>query len=284
MTLLLNLWRFDAMKRILPLLLLSFAFVSCGPGKHVMHVDMRQPSKAGVDLAGKNVSVVFLENADDQANQFNNGMADGFAYTLEKDYGTGEGSIGVYRMPKDAGADYSSHEMMLDLLVDTDADLVFVLDEVVLGNREAGPSSIVVPFSMKMYCFDGMDKSEEVKSFSGSSRAAVDGWDAGVALAESFKGQWRTEAYSLAYFDNEKWYKALDKAEAYDWKGAIDQWFKLLDTNDLMRRACAEYNIAVACYMLGDYALAEQWLDRSDADNKLPNMSDSLRKRIASRK
>jgi hypothetical protein len=64
----------------------------------------------------------------------------------------------------------------------------------------------------------------------------------------------------------------------------MDQWFKLLDSYDLMKRACAEYNIAVACYMLGDYALAEQWLDRSDADNKLPNMSDSFRKRLDSRK
>ena len=103
-------------------------------------------------------------------------------------------------------------------------------------------------------------------------------------MAQSFKTRWKTEPYSLAYFDTEKWYKALDKAEAYDWKGAMDQWFKLLDTNDLMRRACAEYNIALACYMLGDYALAEQWLDRSDADNKLPNMSDTLRKRIEARK
>jgi hypothetical protein len=123
-----------------------------------------------------------------------------------------------------------------------------------------------------------------VKKFSGSSTAGSDGFDAGVALADSFKTQWKTEAYSLAYFENEKWYKALDHAESYNWKAAMQQWFTLLDTNDPMRRSCAEFNIAVACYMLGDYDLAEQWLDRSDADNKLPNMSDSLRKRIALRK
>lgn len=284
MTLLQNHWRSDAMKRILLLLSVALTIVSCGPGKHIMHVEMRQPSRAGVDLVGKNVSVVFIENDDERATQFNNGMADGFAYTLEQEYGTGEGSIGVYSMRKENGADHSSREMMLDLLVDTDSDIVFLLDEVQLGAMEAAPSSVVVPFTMKMYCFDGMDESEQVKSFSGSSTARTDGWDAGVLLADSFKSQWKTEAYSLAYFDNEKWYKALDKAEAYDWKGAIDQWFKLLDTNDLLRRSCAEYNIAVACYMSGDYELAEQWLDRSDADNKLPNMSDSLRKRIASRK
>ena len=127
-------------------------------------------------------------------------------------------------------------------------------------------------------------ESEQVKSFSGSSSAHPDGFEAGSKLADSFKMQWKTEAYTLAYFDNEKWYKALDHAESYNWKKAIDQWITLLDTNDPLRRSCAEFNIAVACYMMGDYALAEQWLDRSDADNKLPNMSDSFRKRLDSRK
>lgn len=259
-------------------------FVSCGPSKHIMYIEMRQPSKAGVDLAGKIVSVVYLETADTDASTFNRGMADGFAYTLEHEYGTGEGSIGVFTMPKEEGKNYSDRETMLDLLVDTDADVVFLLDEVKLGVLEAGSSSVIVPFTMKMYSFDGMDKSEQVKTFSGSSSARPDGFEAGTYLADSFKPQWRTEAYTLAYFDSEKWYKALDMAESYNWKAAIDQWITLLDTNDPLRRSCAEFNIAVACYMLGDYELAEQWLDRSDADNKLPNMSDSFRKRLDSRK
>ena len=258
--------------------------VSCGPSKHIMYIDMRQPSKAGVDLAGKVVSVVYLENEDGDASRFKRGMADGFAYTLETEYGTGEGSVGVYMMSQEPGKSYSDRASMIDLLIDTDADVVFLIDEVKLGALEADNTSVKVPFSIKMYSFDGMDKSEQVKSFSGSSSAHPDGFEAGAKLADSFKMQWKTEAYTLAYFDNEKWYKALDHAESYNWKKAIDQWITLLDTNDPLRRSCAEFNIAVACYMMGDYALAEQWLDRSDADNKLPNMSDSFRKRLDSRK
>ena len=268
---------------LLILALVSFV-VSCGPSKHTMYIEVRQPSKAGVNLAGKIVSVVFLETDDEQCSTFTNGMAEGFARTLENDYGTGEGSVGVYRMRKESEENYSSRDSMLDLLVDTDSDLVFLIDEVKLGAYEAASAAVIVPFSMKMYCFDGMDKSEQVKSFSGSSTARSDGYDAGVSLAESFKAQWKTESYSLAYFDNERWYKALDLAELYDWKGAMDLWFGLLDTNDPMKRSCAEYNIALACYMLGDYNLAGQWLERSDKDNKLPNMSDALRKRIEARK
>ena len=63
----------------------------------------------------------------------------------------------------------------------------------------------------------------------------------------------------------------------------MDIWLELLETNDLLKRSCAEYNIAVACYMLGDYNLASEWLDLSDKDNLLP-LSDALRKRIEARK
>ena len=96
--------------------------------------------------------------------------------------------------------------------------------------------------------------------------------------------QWKPEYYSIAYYDSTKWYEALMKAEQYDWKGAMDIWISLLDSQDVMKRACAEYNISVACYMLGDMALAEQWLDRSDAENKMPTLSDAMRKRIEARK
>lgn len=273
------------MKKIFILFAVLMAvLVSCGPSKHVMYVDMRYPSKAGVDLGGKIPSVVYLETDDADASAFNAGMASSFASAIEKDLGMEEGSIGVYRMRKDPASDHASKDSMLSLVADTGADVVFLFDETVLGQKEASPTSVMVPFTMNLYCFDGMDKSEKVRVYTGSSRSGFDGSDAGMTVAASFKTQWKTEPYSLAYYDNEKWYKALDKAEAYDWKGAMDQWFTLLDTNDLMRRSCAEYNIAVACYMLGDYALAEQWLDRSDSDNRLPNMSDALRKRIDARK
>ena len=75
----------------------------------------------------------------------------------------------------------------------------------------------------------------------------------------------------------------MEHADAYQWRDAMDIWLTLLDTNDLLKRSCAAYNLSVASYMLGDYDLASQWLDRSDKDNLLP-MSDALRKRIDSRK
>ena len=75
----------------------------------------------------------------------------------------------------------------------------------------------------------------------------------------------------------------MEYADKYYWKDAMNIWLELLDTNDMLKRSCAAYNLALASYMLGDYDLSSLWLDRSDKDNKLP-MSDSLRRRIDDRK
>ena len=292
---------------------------SCGPSKHAVHVEMRHPSKTGVSLAGKNVAVVYLEGDNAVSSEFCESMADGFAYTLEQDYGPGT-QMSIFRMRSLEGADYSKKDSLFNILMDTGSDVVFLFDTVRFGTMTVGGPSRVsypsspdssfvsngnIPYTMKLYCYDGMNKEDRVQAFSGTAMAipevysngkddstvatskawkslGIEGWDAGVKIADSFKSQWKHEQYSIVYYEGEKWYAALEKAEQYDWKGAIDIWMDLLSTNDLMKRACAEYNISVACYMLGDYALAMEWLDLSDKENKLP-LSDALRKRIDAR-
>jgi hypothetical protein len=297
----------------------ALMLVSCGPSKHAVHVEMRHPSKTGVSLAGKNVAVVYLEGDNAVSSEFCESMADGFAYTLEQDYGPGT-QMSIFRMRSLEGADYSKKDSLFNILMDTGTDVVFLFDTVRFGTMTVGGPSRVsypsspdssfvsngnIPYTMKLYCYDGMNKEDRVQAFGGTAIArpevyssgkddstvatskawkslGIEGWDAGVKIADSFKSQWKHEQYSIVYYEGEKWYAALEKAEQYDWKSAIDIWMDLLSTNDLMKRACAEYNISVACYMLGDYALAKEWLDLSDKENKLP-LSDALRKRIDAR-
>ena len=274
------------MKRIfLFILSLSLLLVSCGPSRYAVQVEMRYPSKSGVELSGKIISVVYLADGNESGDLFTSSLADGFAYALENDYGTGEGSVGIYRID-DKGGHYSQKDTLVNLLIETGADVIFLFDEVELVNLSDG----LHKFSIKLYCFDAMNKDENVYSFAGSSVTDAkeedmqkEAWEAGNTVAGSFKSQWKHEQYSIVYYDSEKWYDALEKAESYQWKAAMDIWMTLTDTNDPLRRSCAGYNIAVACYMLGDYALASEWLDMSDKDNKLPQ-SDALRKRIDARK
>lgn len=258
---------------------------SCGPVRHAVHVEMRYPSKSGIELAGKIVSVVYLSECDSVADVFNAALSAGFAAELEKDYGTGEGSIGIYSI-EDKGGRYSDKDTLVNLLMDTGADVVFLFDKV----EKDKVNDNMTKFTVRLYSFDAMNKEENVYSFAGStvlnvSEAALEeeAFKAGGTVAGSFKSQWKHEQYSIAYYDKEKWYRGLEKAEAYDWKGAMDIWMELLDSPDPMKRSCAQYNIAVSCYMLGDYELASEWLDLSDKENKLP-LSDALRKRIELRK
>lgn len=274
------------MRRLLTLVVFCSLLVgACVPLRHAVQVEMRYPSKSGIELVGKIVSVVYVTDGDETGDTFNASMAEGFAAELEKDYGTGEGSVCVYSI-QDSGEKYSQKDILIDLLIDTDCDVVYVFDKV--GVQKIGDD--MVKFSIKLYCFDGMNKEEKVFTFVGNTVVNVSVEDiskeavmTGEIVAESFKSQWKHEQYSIIYYENEKWYNALMKAESYDWKGAMDIWMGLLSTNDSYKRSCAEYNIAVACYMLGDYELASEWLDLSDKDNQLP-VSDAMRKRINTRK
>ncbi|MBR5836232.1 MAG: hypothetical protein IKY66_08755 [Bacteroidales bacterium] len=309
------------MKKILSILALMAIVISCGPSRHAIHVEMRYPSKSGVDFVGKNIAVVHLENENSYGNSLAEGVADGLAYALEQDYETGEGSVGIYRMRMVPGGNYASRDTLVNLLLDTGSDVVFLVDTVYTGVMTLDETSPVaaaasadssfittgtLQFKMNLYCLDAMDKNEKVHKYSGSSvaipfaysdgsqsaetikdraeKSLPDlGFEAGRTIADTFKAQWQHEQYSLMYFDSEKWYLALQYAESYLWKDAMDIWMNQLDTNDLLKRSCAAYNLAVASYMLGDYDLASLWLDRSDEDNKLPH-SDTLRSRINSRK
>ena len=309
------------MKNILCIITLAVMCVACGPSRHAIHVEMRHPSKSGIEFSGKTVSVVHLENDNIMNNNLSEGIADGLAYALEQDYGTGEGSVGIYRMRVVPGGNYSSRDTLVNLLMDTGSDVIFLVDTLSVGLMTMGGASSVaapsspdssyistgnIPFKMKLYCFDAMNKDEKVYDYSGSSvavpfaysdgrqtentireRAVASlselGFEVGTTISASFKSQWKYEQYSVVYFDSPRWFTAMEYADRYYWKDAMNIWMELLDTNDMLKRSCAAYNLALASYMLGDYELASMWLDRSDIDNKLP-LSDALCKMIDERK
>lgn len=308
------------MKKIILLLVATVLLSACGPSRHAVHVEMRHPSKSGLDLSGKIVSVVYLSNDNPLSDNMLEGMSDGFAYSLEQDYATGEGSVAIYRLPQIDGAVYPTKDSLVNLLMETGSDVVFLFDTLKTGTLDIGVTTRVavpesvdssylttgsLPFEVRVYCYDSMDKRDKVHSFSGNSTASAHaysdgrendaairakaiaslpevGFEAGRILSGSFVSQWKHEQYSVVYFDGQKWYDALDYANQYYWKEAMDIWIGLIDTNDMLKRSCAAYNIALSCYMLGDYDLALKWLDRSDKDNKIP-VSDALRKRVEAR-
>ena len=274
------------MKRIFYIFISLLIVISCGPSRHAVHVEMRHPSKSGLELGGKIVSVIYADTGNSQSDLFTENMADAFAEALEKDYGTGKGSFAVHTVDARKG-DYSQKDSLFRLLMSTGSDLVFLFGPVDIDAKIKGAS----PVKVSLYSYDGMDKEDKVRLYTGTTvltslenaSIASEAAEAGRKVADSFVSKWKHEQYSIAYFDSQKWYEALALAEEYDWKGAMDIWFSILDSNDILKRACAEYNIAVACFMLGDMNLADEWLKKSKADNDMPTLTDALRKRIDAR-
>lgn len=299
---------------------IGLSILSCSPQYFPIEVEMRYPSSSGLDLAGKSMAVVYVDDGSEQS-AFAGGLADGLAKSLETEYFYGEQTIDIFSVSMQEDADYSDRDTLINLIMETGRDVVLLIDrthfgEAVPGENEAftgrfsdADSSYVctvrVPFTMTVHAYDSMNKEDRVLSFSGSgtARALVynngqadaaqivsDVWKfmepagerAGHSASGSFLNVWRNESYAVIYYDMSSWDKPSRAVYNYQWKEAIDDWLKLVDTGNEQRRACAEYDIALGCYMLGQYELALRWLDQADADYPI-SLSGTLRKRIEER-
>lgn len=293
------------------------AFPSCDPQAFSMNVEMRYPSASGIDISGKSAAVVYLEDDMQKDSVFNEYLANGFASSIESDYFGGRQSIGLYKMAKADGSDYSSADSLSRLVMETGSDIVFLFDAPEFGNvrvsefnKSGGDGSdwydVSAPVKIRLYAYDSMAGKDTVYVWEGSrnltSKVHIDGtasasdvpslfWPTldeqgemvGDLSSGIFKPVWKTEQYTFIYFDSpSEWETASRAAFEYKWKEAIEVWLKLVDTKNTMRRSCAEYDIAQACYMLGENELALKWLDRSDEDYPV-SLSQGLRKRINAR-
>jgi hypothetical protein len=305
-------------KSILTMGLAALALAACSPQTLTLNVDMRHPSKSGIDLGRKSMSVVYMD--DGQADTtFSNGVASSLARSLEEDYFAGREAIGVYKIP----ADSVSLDLMHRLVIDTGDDVVFLLGPPTFG--EVALSDIVavkdarnvdsafvaqaqIPYNAKLFVYDSMEKADQLHIYRGSSILRSQVYDNGVTAPEYLKQTaldfkdmgadlvgkqisnrfvptWKTEAYSLYYFEgwDTDWISAAVLASEMHWQKAADIWMKKIDDNSYTKRGCACYNTALAFYMLGDLNLATKWLDRADQYGT-PSLSPGLRKRIEARK
>ena len=298
--------------------LAALALAACSPQTLTLSVDMRHPSKSGIDLSRKSMSIVYMDDGTADST-FSNGVASSLARSLEEDYFAGREAIGVYKIP----ADSVSLDLMHRLVMDTGDDVVFLLGppafgEVALSENAAVRNSVSVdsafvaqaqiPYNARLFVYDSMDKQDRLQMFRGSSILRTQVFSNGVTASEFLKEKaleakdlgadlvgkqisnrfvptWKTEGYTLYYFEgwDEDWIEAISLAYDMNWKAAADIWMKKVNENSYTKRACACYNTALAFYMMGDLNLATKWLDRADQLGA-PSLSPGLRKRIEARK
>lgn len=289
------------------------ALQSCDPQAFSMNVEMRYPSSSGMSIDGKSVAVVYLNEDSAKDSVFNECLANGFASAIEKNYFNGAEAVNLYKMPKVVGGVYSNADTLINLIVDTGCDIVFLFDAPEFGNvqiKEQKTSTsgtyypVSVPVAVKLYGFDSLSGSDTVRVWTGTRmlsanmeaslgrQAAADSlWNRigssaenlGEVSARTFAPVWKEETYSFIYYESpEPWLAAAQYASDYKWNEAMKVWISLLDTNNPMKRSCAEYNIATACFLMGDNELALKWLNSSDEDYPI-SLSKTLRKRIQTR-
>jgi len=246
------------------------AIASCSPQTFNLNVDVRQPSRSGLDLSSKTFAVVYLEEGTEADSTFTRPMAEGFTASLEEDYFGGEEVVGVYSIPMREG-DYSSKDTLVRLVLDTGKDVVFLFDKVERGESE---------LTVRLYVYDSMNKSDNVLSMSGNTHLHLQPGAVGAQAANKFLSQWATMSVPVVYYNSASWEKAAYYAVDFDWRSAVKEWIRLAtEAKDLRKRACACYNVALGCFMLGDSGLALKWLDMADNAEKL-DLSHSLREFI----
>lgn len=299
------------------LLLAQCVLTSCDPQAFSMNVEMRYPSKSGLDIVGKSVAVVYLEEDHEKDSVFNANVANGFASAIEKEYYGGEQVLNIYKIDKNPDGRYDTVDSLANIVMSTGEDVVFLFDAPEFGSMsltDKTPTATdtamyytaTLPYKVRLYAFDSMGKVDTVYSWAGSrtlsktiaadvytSRSDVSAkvWtmldkhaeNIGEMSANIFKPEWKSEQYTLLYYESSQaWDTASEYAYDFKWKEAIETWMTLVNTNNLKRRSCAEYDIALGCYMLGDNELALKWLDASDSDYPV-SLSKGLRKRINAR-
>lgn len=295
---------------------------ACAPQAFVVNTEMRGPSQSGLNLGGKSIALAYLYGEDPRDTLFNNAIASGFASRLEEDYFRGQQQIELFKLQRNKNGNYASKDTLVNLIMDTGRDVVFLFDVPEFGvpaisapQRVTGtvssPDSAYrsvakLPFTTKVYVYDSMNKDDKVLGYAGSNNLAPtvysDGrvdvetlarkaWTmagmvpeaekAGSTAAASFLSTWKEESFLVIYYDGaeQAWSKAAEFAYRYQWKEAMDQWMTLLQNRNPDKRACAAYNIGLACFMLGQPELALEWLDRSDRDTPV-SLSRELREKI----
>lgn len=265
-------------------MVLALALSSCSVQTYTMLLDVRTPSKSGADIEGKTLSVVYLEPQEAEDSLFCLSYADGFAKGLEEKYFNGQQVLDLLSMKPAKGVDYSCKDSLISLVMETGSDVVMLMT---LPEISYAKNSDSLSAKVNVWLYDSMDEADVVRltadeaMVSSGDRFLSDARNLGYKMSKLYVSPWKTEAFAFLYYDSfeDKWIKAIYAVEETKWEEATEYWLSLLDKYSGEQLSALEYNLATVCFLNKEYSLANQWLDKSDAEFPI-SLSKGLRKRI----
>lgn len=269
-------------QNILKSVIVSFiatTFISCGPQAFLMDADVSVPSASGYDLTGRTIAVAYVQGKHPGDTVFNNAVAEGFATKLENEYFGAKRAIDLYKLQYKPDVKYSSKKSMVDIVMDTNDDIIFLFGAPEFGtvkitDKKINPNykpeakdstyifSCEVPFKMDLFVYDSMDSKDTVSVYYGTgvrksigyggdnstaedvvnsfyNQASEDAVKYGVNAANSFLLRWETKNFIVMYYDSDSWYEASEYAVQCKWSEAMKIWLHLLDGENNAQKAAS---------------------------------------------
>lgn len=219
----------------------------------VMQVMRR--SHSGLDLRHKSMAAfVIYKDAEDSV-ACSRAMFD-FISNMSSEYNE---DIDMYTIPYSDDVDYADKKTAADLLTEASVDVVFISVPLEKVDDSRG---------YKVYVYDGMSDEDVVLATPRFKQDSIFVSSATKQLAALFGPNWSTGVFRILLYENqEDWLEAYLDAREGKWTSAMEKWMKILEkTKSIDKRAAAEYNISLGCYLTGNIQLAEKWLAQAVAD------------------
>jgi len=268
--------------RLIAAAVATAALSACSYYTYPIDVERKAPAVTGMDLSGKSMSVSFVQNSPKDS-VFQSGVAEGFAQGLESMFFNGEQAVELFSLKEAPRAHYADRDTLINLALSTDSDVAFLFDrpEYILNDTKDTTFAKII-----LYAYDTMGEVDSVLVFTGKKRyLPMESFarNAGTQLSEYFALTWQKEQVAIYFYDETKWTEAAILADKFEWAAAMDKWLTIVSTTKFpQKRAHASYNVALACYLLGNYDYALLWLDRAESEAEI-GQAASLRSKIRQR-
>lgn len=297
------------MKRSVIWVAATFFLASCAPTVSMLQVDVKQPAVLPLSIKDRHMAVFtpVYDSVTPTDSALLRHFAESFSNALSSEAKQGEGSVPLFShyCGTQALGTLEDPTYTQDLALQTESDMLFMVDSVTVGDfvlvtsdkvadSEFKREMLGVPFFATIRVYDALNQSfvkyipicdsvfwelilpTERTTIPIPASAFTDLLKTSTViatnLARSFSSQWETQERVLFVNTKHAWKKAFSYAELFEWTKARDIWFSLLESENRKEVACAAYNLAVVCELEGRRDLANQWLDYAEKTYYLPEI------------